>query len=64
MTATHALPIIMQFMEEGKLSGDIDSSLGNEAILAYFSAFGPSVKNPDPLVLYLFWPDLLHKWPK
>ncbi len=47
MTATHALPIIMQFMEEGKCSGDIDSSLDNEAILAYFSAFGPIVKNPE-----------------
>lgn len=47
MTATHALPIIMQFMEEGKLSGDIDSSLDNEAILTYFSAFGPIVKNPE-----------------
>lgn len=47
MTATHALPIIMQFIEEGKRSGDIDSSLDNEAILAYFSAFGPIVKNPE-----------------
>lgn len=47
MTATHALPIIIQFIEEGKRSGDIDSSLDNEAILAYFSAFGPIVKNPE-----------------
>lgn len=47
MTAAHALPIIMQFIEEGKRSGDIDSSLDNEAILAYFSAFGPIVKNPE-----------------
>ncbi|MEL7565953.1 MAG: TetR/AcrR family transcriptional regulator [Dehalobacterium sp.] len=47
MTATHALPIIMRFIEEGKRSGDIDSSLDNEAILAYFSAFGPIIKNPE-----------------
>jgi AcrR family transcriptional regulator len=47
MTATHALPIIIQFMEEGKRSGEIDGSLDNEAILAYFSAFGPIVRNPE-----------------
>ncbi|RCX17886.1 TetR family transcriptional regulator [Anaerobacterium chartisolvens] len=47
MTATYALPIIMKFMEEGKRSGDIDSSLDNEAILAYFSAFGPIVRSPE-----------------
>lgn len=47
MTSTHALPIIMQIIEEGKHSGDIDSSLDNEAILAYFSAFGPIVRNPE-----------------
>ncbi len=47
MTATHAVPIIMRFIDEGKQSGEIDSSLDNEAILAYFSAFGPVVKNPE-----------------
>lgn len=45
LTALHALPSIMKLIEEGKLSGDIDPSLDNEAILAYFSAFGPIVKN-------------------
>ncbi|KPU45238.1 HTH-type transcriptional repressor KstR2 [Oxobacter pfennigii] len=47
MTATHALPIIIQLIEEGKSSGNIDSLLNNEAILAYFSAFGSIVKNPE-----------------
>lgn len=47
MTAAHALPKIMELIDEGKRTGDIDSSLDNEAILAYFSAFGPVVKNPE-----------------
>lgn len=47
MSTVHALPIIMRLIDEGKQTGDIDSSLDNEAILAYFSAFGPIVKNPE-----------------
>ena len=47
MTATYALPIIMQFIDEGKRSGDIDLSLDTEAILTYFSIFGPIIKNPE-----------------
>ena len=47
LTATQALPIIMRFLDEGKRSGNIDASLDNDAILAYFSAFGPIVKNPE-----------------
>lgn len=47
LSSAHALPKIMMLIDEGKRSGDIYSSLDNEAILAYFSAFGPVVTNPD-----------------
>ena len=71
MTAAHAFPIILRFIEEGKHSGDIDSSLDNEAILAYFSAFGPIVKNPEYIkkgkafqtsMFNLFMGGLIKKW--
>jgi hypothetical protein len=38
---TQSLPIIMRFLDEGKQSGDIDASLDNEAIFAYFPHSGP-----------------------
>jgi len=47
LTAAHTLPIIMRFLDDGKQSGDIDPALDNEAIMAYFSAFGPIIKNPE-----------------
>jgi AcrR family transcriptional regulator len=47
LAAAHALPKIMQIIDEGKRSGDIAPNLDNEAILTYFSAFGPIVKNPE-----------------
>ena len=47
LSSEHALPKIMMLIDEGKRSGDIYPSLDNKAILAYFSAFGPVVTNPD-----------------
>lgn len=47
LSYTYGLPIIMKLIDEGKHSGDIDPSLDSDAILAYFSAFGPAVMNPE-----------------
>ncbi len=43
----YALPIIFDFIQEGRDTGSIDSSIDNEAILAYLSAFAPIVQNPE-----------------
>lgn len=47
LAGAQALPKVMQVIEEGKRSGDIPHHLDNEAIIAYFSAFGAVVKNPE-----------------
>lgn len=44
--AIHGLPRIMALIEEGKLAGDIDPSLDNEAILTFFSMFSPIISDP------------------
>ncbi|MCR4437202.1 MAG: TetR/AcrR family transcriptional regulator [Eubacteriales bacterium] len=71
MTTARALPKIIKLIDEGKQAGDIDSSLDNEAILAYFSAFGPIVRNPEYIkkgkafqtsIFNLFMGGLIKNW--
>lgn len=46
ISATHALPLILGLIDEGKHGGYIDSSLDDEAILAFFSAIGSIARDP------------------
>ena len=41
------LPLILDFLGEGRGFGYIDPSLDMEAIFTYLSAFGPIVQNPE-----------------
>lgn len=47
MSIKYASPIIHDFIQEGRDTGNIDASIDNDAIFAYLSAFGPIVQNPE-----------------
>ncbi len=47
MSKKYTLPMILDFIQEGRDTGNIDSSINNDAIFAYLSAFGPIVSNPE-----------------
>jgi len=71
MTSVRAMPLILRFLHEGKACGAVDPTLDDEAILAYFAAFGPVVKNPAYIkkgaafqksLLRLFMGGLIRNW--
>ncbi len=47
MSREYALPIVFDFIQEGRDTGYIDASIDNDAVFAYLSAFGPIIRNPD-----------------
>jgi AcrR family transcriptional regulator len=71
MAGVRALPILFKLIEDGKRSGDIDSSLDDTAILTYLSVLGPVVKSPEFIkkneafqtsIFNLFMGGLLKDW--
>ena len=64
---------IMALIVEGKQVGAIDSTLDDEAIRLYFSAFSPIISNPDYIkkskpvqesLFNMFMSGLIKDWPK
>ncbi len=65
------LPVILDFLKEGREGGYIDPALNTEAIFAYLSAFGPIIENPDYIkkgrafqesIFNLFMGGLIKNW--
>lgn len=71
MSTRCTLPIIINFIQEGRNTGYIDNSIGDEAIFAYLSAFGPIIQNPEYIkkgpafqkdIFHLFMGGLIKGW--
>ncbi len=47
MSREYALPIIFDFIQEGRDTGYIDALIDDDAVFAYLCAFGPIIRYPD-----------------